>query len=148
MIRLFKARLGSLEAGASQFSLGSLEIELMEILWASGESSVRDVFQRMNRPLAYTTVMTTLERLYKKNLLDRRKSGRAFLYVPRLTRHEWEQLRAGDMVSSILSGSDASRDVLVSCLVDAVGRQDARLLDDLEYKIRLKRKELSRRSKP
>jgi predicted transcriptional regulator len=60
----------------------------MEILWSRPESSVRDVVDRLKRPLAYTTVMTTLDRLYKKGLLDRRKSQRAFFYSPRLTRPE------------------------------------------------------------
>ena len=53
--------------------LGPLEVAVMEILWQRGESAVRDVVDRLERPLAYTTVMTTLDRLYKKALLDRRK---------------------------------------------------------------------------
>jgi predicted transcriptional regulator len=119
----------------------------MQILWASGESSVREVSQRLNRTLAYTTVMTTLERLFKKGLLDRRKSGRAFFYTPRVSLQEWERLRAGDLVANLLSGGGPSRELLISCLVDAVGREDDRLLEDLERKIRQKRKDLSRRSK-
>lgn len=130
-----------------QVMLGALERDLMQILWASGESSVREVSLRMNRPLAYTTVMTTLERLFKKGLLDRRKSGRAFFYTPRVSLQEWEQLRAGDLVANLLSSGGRSRDLLISCLVEAVGRQDDRLLEDLERKIRRKRKELARRSK-
>jgi len=148
MISFFKGRLDANTSASRQIALGSLEIEAMNILWASGESSVRDVLVRIDRPLAYTTVMTTLERLYKKNLLDRRKYGRAFLYSPRLSLQDWEQRRADGLVANILAGSGPSRDLLVSCLVDAVGQHDERLLDDLERKIRLKRRELSRRSKP
>ena len=148
MIRFFKSRFSPDDVKPRQFSLGSLEIEVMTILWQSGESSVRGVFAHIGRPLAYTTVMTTLERLYKKNLLDRRKCGRAFLYAPRLTLHEWEHRRAGDLVANFLSGASPSRDLLVSCLVDAVGQEDDLLLQDLERKIRQKRRELSRRSKP
>jgi predicted transcriptional regulator len=147
MIRFFKSRLAA-PAASRQLSLGSLELEVMRILWAAGESSVRDVFARMKRPLAYTTVMTTLERLHKKTLLDRRKLSRAFLYTPRLTLHEWEHRRAGNLVADLLSGSGRSREILVSCLVDAVGQEDEQLLEDLERKIRSKRRELSRRSKP
>ena len=62
--------------------LGPLEVTVMEILWARGESNVRDVVDRLDRPLAYTTVMTTLDRLFKKGLLARRKSDRAFIYSP------------------------------------------------------------------
>jgi predicted transcriptional regulator len=136
MIGLFKNR-----APAPQ-PLGPLEITLMEILWTHGEGNVRDVIDRLGRPLAYTTVMTTLDRLYKKGLLARRKSERAFIYSAALSREEWEHKRAGDFVAGFLSP-----ELLISCLVDAVGQHDKTLLDDLEKKIRLKRKELDREGK-
>ncbi len=119
----------------------------MEILWRAGEGSVRDVAEKLERPLAYTTVMTTLDRLFKKGLLRRRKSERAFFYAPVLSRQEWEHKRAGDWLAGFLAGPRSSGDLLLSCLVDAVGTHDQALLDELERKIRLKRKELSRRSK-
>ena len=127
-------------------SLGPLEILVMETLWLHGESNVRDVVERLERPLAYTTVMTTLDRLFKKGLLERRKAHRAFLYAPRLSRPQWEQRRAGDLVAGFLA-SEPSRELLISCLVEAVGRHDEALLDELEKKIRLRRKELSGRGK-
>lgn len=71
--------------------LGHLESTVMELLWTRGESNVREAMEGLDRKLAYTTVMTTLDRLYKKGLLDRRKSERAFFYSPRLTQREWEQ---------------------------------------------------------
>lgn len=130
-------------------ALGHLEGTVMEILWAQqGESSVHDVIERLRRPLAYTTVMTTLDRLFKKGFLNRRKPERAFLYSPRLSRREWEQKRAGDMVAGFLAGSRPSGDLLISCLVDAVGEHDEALLDELEKKIRTRRRELDRRGKP
>ena len=67
--------------------LGHLEITVLEILWDRGESNVHEVVEKLDRPLAYTTVMTTLDRLFKKGLLERRKSERAFFYSPRLSRH-------------------------------------------------------------
>lgn len=127
--------------------LGPLEILVMEALWRDGESSVRDVADRLERPLAYTTVMTTLDRLYKKGLLARRKVERAFFYAPRHSRAEWEQKRAGDLVAGFLAAAEPSRDLLISCLVEAVGQRDEALLDELERKIRLRRKELSGRRK-
>jgi predicted transcriptional regulator len=148
MIGFLKNRQAPPNGFAPRMGLGRLETGLMDILWARGECSVRHVFEGLDRPLAYTTVMTTLERLFKKGLLDRRKSGRAFLYTPRLTRVEWEQQRAGTLISAFLSGPDPSRELLVSCLLDAVGKYDEPLLEELETKIRLKRKELSRREKP
>lgn len=128
-------------------ALGPLEITVMEILWARGDSNVHEVAERLDRPLAYTTVMTTLDRLYKKGLLERRKSERAFFYVPRLSRAEWERKRAGEFVAGFLAAPQTSGELLVSCLVDAVGGHDEALLDELERKIRSRRKELCRRRK-
>ena len=130
-----------------QDELGHLELRVMEVLWVHGESNVHDVVQRLGRPLAYTTVMTTLDRLFKKDLLVRRKWERAFLYAPRWTRREWEQKRAGDFVAGFLAAPQASGDLLISSLVDAVGKYDTALLDELEKKIRTKRRELGRRGK-
>jgi predicted transcriptional regulator len=128
--------------------LGHLEIRVMEILWAHGESNVRNVIERVGRPLAYTTVMTTLDRLFKKGLLARRKEERAFFYAPRLSQQEWEQRRAGEFVTGFLAGPQRSGELLISCLVDAVGEHDEELLDELERRIKLRRQELEERRKP
>ena len=128
--------------------LGHLEFKVLEILWEQGESNVRDVAEKLGRPLAYTTVMTTLDRLFKKGLLDRRKVERAFLYSPRFSRRAWEQKRTGAFVAGFLTRPQPSSDLLISCLVDAVGEHDEALLDELEKKIRSKRRELNRRGKP
>ncbi len=117
----------------------------MDLLWAHGEASVRDMVERLERPLAYTTVMTTLDRLYKKGLLDRRKADRAFVYLPRMSRAEWEQTLAGQLVAGLLADRHNSSDVLISCLVDAVGQRDEAMLEELERKIRQKRREIERR---
>ena len=124
--------------------MGRLELAVMELLWAGGEANVHDVVRRLGRPLAYTTVMTTLDRLYKKGLLSRRKEERAFVYAARFSKPEWERKKAGDFLAAFLAGPRPSGDLLISCLVDAVGEQDATLLDELERKIRQKRKELGR----
>lgn len=122
--------------------MGRLESAVMEILWKIGQSTVHDVVARLDRPLAYTTIMTTLDRLYKKGLLERRKLDRAFLYEPKFSRADWERKRADEFLSSFLAGPKP--DLLVSCLVDAVGEHDTALLDELERKIRRKRRELER----
>ena len=146
MIRFLKQRLlGRKQDG---LPLGRLEFQLMQILWSRGESSVREVAHKLERHLAYTTVMTTLDRLYKKGLLSRRMQNRAFLYSARMTREEWERKRAGNIVAGFLTGPRPSRDLLLSSFLDAIGEQDARLLDELEKKIRRKRRELFRRGPP
>jgi predicted transcriptional regulator len=148
MIRFLKNRISRGANPSQPLTLGSLEFELMEILWSRGESSVRDVVHKLSRPLAYTTVMTTLDRLFKKGLLDRHKSDRAFVYSPLFSRQEWERRRAGNLVAGFLSGPHPSRELLLSCLLEAVGEHDATLLDDLEKKIRSRRKEILRQGQP
>jgi predicted transcriptional regulator len=123
--------------------LGPLEADVMETVWRLGMCNVRDVVERLERKLAYTTVMTTLDRLYKKRLLSREMADRAFVYSPRLTREEWDRSRAGEMMAGLLAGPEESRSLLLSCLVDAVGTHDAMLLDELEKKIQRKREELA-----
>lgn len=72
--------------------LGDLEREVMEIMWARGDASVRDVFDALNaarprgRHLAYTTVMTVMARLAEKRLLGRRLVGKAHAYAVAETR--------------------------------------------------------------
>jgi predicted transcriptional regulator len=132
-MRFFKSR-----------ELGALESAVMNVVWTRGESSVHDVSGQLERPLAYTTVMTTLDRLFKKGLLTRRKFERAFLYSAKYSRREWEEQRAGSMLASLLADGNHSSEMLISCLVDAMGQQDAPLLDELERKIRQKRRELQR----
>src|SRR5512138_941390 len=69
------------------FGLGKLEREVLEEVWRfDGEVSVRDVYRAFDERVAYTTLMTTLDRLFKKNLLNRRKDGRAFLYAAAIAR--------------------------------------------------------------
>ena len=137
-------RFGDELVNERQLTLGPLEIEVMEAVWSFGAGNVREVAARISRPLAYTTVMTTLDRLYKKGLLDRQMADRAFVYSPRVTRDAWDRQRAGEMMADFLRGPQESHQVLLSCLVDAVGTYDAMLLDELERKIQHKREELSK----
>ena len=63
----------------------------MDILWELHPLTVRDVKARLGARSAYTTVMTTLDRLYKKGLLARDKDGLAFVYRPALDRAEYQR---------------------------------------------------------
>jgi predicted transcriptional regulator len=117
--------------------LGPLERAVLEQVWrAAGEVTVRDVTGALPRRLAYTTVMTTLDRLHRKGLLSRRKDGRAFRYAPRSTP---EQFAAGILRRCLdrLMGRGPVRPLLAS-LVDAVGEHDAALLPELQRLVRQK----------
>lgn len=123
-------------------ALGPLEREVLEETWRREEISVRDVFVSFNQRVAYTTLMTTLDRLYKKGLLSRRKSGRAFLYSPTLTREEFEQGIAEDVIDGLLGRGAHGVEPVLACIVDAVSENDRELLDELDRLIREKRREL------
>jgi BlaI family transcriptional regulator, penicillinase repressor len=69
-----------------KLALPQLEIECMKVLWRGGEASVAQVRAALPRPLAYTTVMTVLDRMASKGVVARRKQGRAFLYSAALDR--------------------------------------------------------------
>ncbi|HUX67866.1 MAG TPA: BlaI/MecI/CopY family transcriptional regulator [Terriglobales bacterium] len=128
--------------------LGPLESQVMEILWRQGAANVREVIQRMPRPLAYTTVMTTLDRLFKKGLLERNKPERAFVYAPTLSRAQWARRQAGEFMASFLSGPRPARAALLSCLLEAVEEFDAALLEDLGRQIEAKRRTLGAAPSP
>ena len=117
---------------------GQLELRVLEALWRrDGNASVRDV-QADFPSTAYTTLMTTLDRLHRKGVLDRVKAGRAFLYRPRYSR---EQLRVGlaeNALGAIL-GPGVSTRPLLSFLIEAVSRRDEALLDELERLVLEKR---------
>ncbi len=100
--------------------LGPLEREAMEILWRSGESCVREVMHKLPGNLAYTTVMTTLARLFTKGLLQRRAQDRKFLYSPALTIEQWQQHAAKAATAQFLATPDTPRELLVCYLLAAV----------------------------
>ena len=128
---------------ASSSPLGPLEQRLLEALWNRGNAIVRDLVDPGGpcHDLAYTTVMTTLDRLFKKNLLSRTAEGRAFRYTPRFTREELHRQVAGEAFRQLLNSSPASS-LPLSYLVEIVTGQDARLLDDLQRVVEAKRREL------
>ena len=125
--------------------LGALEREVMALMWRDGEATVGEVHRALGEPKAYTTVMTTLDRLYKKGLLARRKSRRAFLYSPRVTREEFEQGVAEDIFAALLNRATGEAEPLLACLVEAVGERDRELLDELDRLVKLKKQELGRK---
>jgi predicted transcriptional regulator len=144
MFSFWKTRSAAKGAKPSLPTLGPLEEVVMEVLWTNGPDTVRGVVDKLERPLAYTTIMTTLDRLFKKGLLARNREARAFVYSAKLSREEWERGRAGEIVAGFLAVPHPRHDLLVSCLVDAVGRHDQELLADLEKKIRSARRKLLR----
>jgi predicted transcriptional regulator len=84
-----------------------LELECLKALWSIGEANVKDVRLVLteNRNLAYTTVMTVLDRLVKRGGVERRNVGRSFLYAPLVTRDTLRRLAVKELIDSFFDGS-------------------------------------------
>lgn len=119
-------------------AFGHLEREVMEVMWRVDTATVRDVQERLPRAAAYTTVMTTLDRLFKKGFVDRVRQGRAFVYRAAHSREQVETAVTAGLLTGFLSESRRALPLL-SNLVDAVAEQDETLLDQLDALIREKR---------
>lgn len=126
-------------------SLFDLEADIMEVVWAEGWThfSVGDVHARLEaeREIAYTTVMTTVSRLYDKGLLERRRDGRRYVYAPVMAKEAFLRSMARDVLDSLLEGGHEGAEAL---LMEQVAEADDAELDRLEAMIRARRKELKR----
>lgn len=129
-------------------ALGSREREVLSVLRQLGSATVHQVADRLSAGLAYTTVMTTLDRLFRKGLLERHKLNRAFHYSIALSARDLEDRRAAQFIRRFFSESEVRPEILVSCLVDAVHRYDNGLLNQLESSIRTARAAHSGHSSP
>lgn len=113
----------------------------MDVVWGKRLTSfaVSDVLALLEeqREIAYTTVMTTVTRLHDKGLLDRQKDGRRFLYSPRLSREQFLESTAREVLDRAVEGPRA-----MALLVEKVSDASAAELDELEALIRRRRVEL------
>jgi predicted transcriptional regulator len=126
-------------------AFGELEVRVLESLWRRGTpASVRDV-REVFPEAAYTTLMTTLDRLYRKGVLERARVGRAFLYRSRYTRSELEALLAANALEAFLGHEPSALRPALSFLVDAFGTRDEALLDELEALVRERREREERK---
>ena len=124
--------------------LGPLEQQVLRELWSRGSGTVRELLESENMMLAYTTVMTTMDRLYKKGLLNREAEGRAYRYFPRHTPDEMRRNAAVEGIRQLLGSGNASA-LPLSYLVEALSEHDAQLLDELQVLVERKRRELKKR---
>lgn len=144
--KLLAGRLSSAAGDPVETAFGVLERDVLNVLWAANDLAVRDVQTRLGRPIAYTTVMTTLDRLFKKGVLVRRQSGRAFLYSAAVTRDELQAQIASRVLAGLLKSQETSAVPVLSNLIDSVSLQDggADLLETLETLVRDKRRTLEK----
>lgn len=105
--------------------LGELEQAVMDAAWRSSPLSVHDAGQMLaERGLAYTTLMTTMDRLFKKGLLAREKRGHAFLYRPAIDRDAFERRLVAAILESLPT---ASKEALLSGFLDYATTDDQTL---------------------
>jgi predicted transcriptional regulator len=118
--------------------LGDLEQDVMNLLWDEAPLAVREVQRRVSRgKLAYTTLMTTLDRLYKKGLLAREKVGLAFVYRPAIDREEYQRRVVEATVAPLL---EASSSAVLAAFVDVAAGISEANLDQLSKLIAARRK--------
>ena len=103
--------------GAPFTGIGSLEADILAIVWELGTAKVRDVYEilRERRTIAYTTVMTVMNNLVKKSLLTQDRSGIAYEYSPAIPGREVATTVLDSVVQRLLGGSRA---MAVSHLLD------------------------------
>ena len=97
-------------------ALTPLELEIMQVLWESGGCTVAEVQPRLKAELAYTTVQTMLNVLWKKNKVKRVQEGRAYRYQPLVSRERATGSALHDLVSRMFGGSS---EALLMAMVDA-----------------------------
>ena len=130
----------SLTVPAAQ--LGPLERKVLQAVWARGSATVREVREDGTIWQTYPTIMTTMDRLFKKGILDRVADGRAFRYSARYTQEELERRAAVNGMRQLLESEYAS--LHLSYLVEAVGAQDNKLLDELQALVERQRAHLKK----
>ncbi len=115
-----------LTPGASRRPHGALEAEVMDVLrTAPGSLSPGQVRERLAEDLSYSTVVTIVSRLHAKGLLERERTGRAFVYRP----VDDASRAASQMSQALQAGSD--RDAVLSRFVSGLSGRDARMLREL-----------------
>lgn len=85
-----------------------LELEILKVLWERSPLPVRDVRQALadrGRPLAHTSVITTLNTMVSKSYLTRTMDGKSCLFAPRVSREDVSRRMLGDVVARVFDGS-------------------------------------------
>jgi predicted transcriptional regulator len=110
----------------SILDLAPLELDCLSVLWPMGEGTVRDIHRALavTRPRAYTTVMTIMDRLEQKGIVERTRVGRAYHYRARLSAEEARLKAVEKIVQGFFDGSPAAlaAHLSSSALQDGVAR--------------------------
>nr|WP_216855885.1 BlaI/MecI/CopY family transcriptional regulator [Paenibacillus qinlingensis] len=124
------------ESGLNRF-FGPLESKIMEILWtSSSEMTIKDVQQKLDEDKAinFNTVMTVMNRLVDKKILEKRSVVRSFHYKPVVTIEEFMDTQSKELTYDLIEQFGS---LAVTHMVDALDKVDPELLDQLEQHILL-----------
>jgi predicted transcriptional regulator len=109
----------------------------MGILWKGEPMAVRQVVEKLKGKLAYTTVMTTLDRLYKKGLLAREREGNAYVYQAAMSQDEYHQALVEETITGLM---ETSAGPVLTAFVDTAASLDEENLERLEELIAQRRR--------
>lgn len=109
--------------------LGPLEVSILKTIWCSKKRpiTVRQVLETLKKtkPIAYTTVMNTMDRLYEKGLLDRQiqkgKGGVFYVYWPKIEEKKFTETAVSEVLSSLLENFG---DLVTACLIEKAASKD------------------------
>jgi len=122
------------ESGLNRF-FGPLEAKIMDILWDAGEKTIKDVQQVLDQEKLtnFNTVMTVMNRLVEKGVLQKRIEGRSSLYQPVQSRDEFLNRQSKNMTNELI---DEFGTVVISHMLNAIEEADDDLVAKLEQKIK------------
>ena len=94
----------------ASYHLGDLQLAIMRVLWARGESTVADVHETLEpeRGLALTTIATMLFKMEKKGVVDHRTEGRRFIYRPLVSEDKVRRSMVADLTAQLFRGDVAA----------------------------------------
>ena len=129
-IRKFKMH----ESGLNRF-FGPLEAKIMDILWNNDEMTIKEVQHNLEKEKAmnFNTVMTVMNRLVEKGILQKRTEGRSSMYKPVQSRNEFVDTQSKEMTNELM---DEFGNMVVSHMLDALEDVDDELVTKLEMKIK------------
>ncbi len=121
-------------------SLGALEIEIMKVLWKRGEATGKEVWEEVSTTwsAALTTVLTVMERLSKKGLIEKTKDKGPFIYSPLLTAEDFTKEAAKNMLKDYMTVSSTS---LINSFVDIITEMEPDRIEHLSNIIEKKKRE-------
>jgi predicted transcriptional regulator len=121
------------KVGLNRF-FGPLEAKIMDILWEGSEKSIKEVQQHLEKEKVtnFNTVMTVMNRLVEKKILEKRVEGRTSLFKPVKTKEEFIEEQSKKLTNNLL---DEFGGLVVNHMLDSLKEVDQNLLDRLEQKI-------------